>query len=169
MVLREDYFSYLFICMYQINLLYLQCNLNLYKEVIMTQEEKDLLLKDLCGRLPYGVKISVNNKVEILDGIGVLDNVAEYGSFLASDIEEVKPYLFPLSSMTTEQMWKVQNLLPNNCEISFKNQKITFYDEGNIQLEQLEKVFNFFNLFHIDYRGLIEKGLAIDATGLNIY
>ena len=61
----------------------------------MIQEHKELLLKDLCSRLPYRVKISVNDNIESLQGINVLDNVVEYGSFLSSDIEEVKPYLFP--------------------------------------------------------------------------
>lgn len=141
----------------------------------MKQEDKELLLKDLCARLPYEVKISIpelwvsEKKIEVLNEIFKGDD----GLYRANDngmlIEHIKPYLFPLSSMTVEQMCKVQNLLPDNCEISFKNQKITFYDEGNIQLEQLEKVFNFFNLYHIDFRGLIPKGLAIDATGLNIY
>ena len=69
----------------------------------MTQEEKDLLLKDLCARLPYGVKISVDDKVETVQGINILDTVVEYDSWLSSDIEEVKPYLFPLSNMTEEQ------------------------------------------------------------------
>ena len=71
----------------------------------MTQEEKDLLLQDLCGRLPCGVKISVNDNIESLQGINILDNVAEYGSFLSSNIEEVRPFLFPLSSMTEEQLY----------------------------------------------------------------
>ena len=60
-------------------------------------------MKDLCARLPYGVKIFVNDNVEILEGVDVLDNVIEYGTYLSCNIEEVKPYLFPLSSMTEEQ------------------------------------------------------------------
>lgn len=137
----------------------------------MTQANKELLLKDLCSRLSYGVKIQVNDRVEILEGIGILDNVAEYGSFLSCDIEEVKPYLFPLSSMTVEQRCKAQNLLPNKCEISFINSKITFYGEDccGIKLEQFDKLFKFFDSQHVDYRGLIPMGLAIDATGKNIY
>jgi hypothetical protein len=121
----------------------------------MTQEEKDLLLKDLCGRLPYRVKISVDNEVEILEGLGILDNVAEYGSFLMSDIEEVKPYLFPLSSMTEEQRKEMEE----NC--------LKFPQSG--VLMPTYKTFDFFNKHHIDFRGLIEQGLANDATGLNIY
>lgn len=109
----------------------------------MTQEEKDLLLKDLCGRLPYGVKIQVNDRVETLEGIGILDNVAEYGSFLSCDIEEIKPYLFPLSKVVEEIVTTSNKHIAVNVDFFHKN--------------------------HIDYRGHIEKGLAIDATGLNIY
>jgi hypothetical protein len=134
----------------------------------MTQEQKDLLLKDLCARLPYGVKgCYQNSDDELLRKVTIMYRYLEHGGMVMTG--DIKPYLIPLSSMTVEQRCKVQNLLPNHCDISFKNQKITFYDEGNIQLEQLEKVFNFFNMHHIDYRGLIPMDLAIDATGLNIY
>lgn len=140
----------------------------------MTQEDKEILLKDLCARLPYGVKVKIKYYDDVWELLAIYTNGTTYatrdiGYPIETYFEDCKPYLFPLSSMTVEHMCKVQNLLPNNCDISFKNQKITFFDEGNIQLEQLEKVFNFFNLCHYDYRGLIPKGLANDATGLNIY
>ena len=116
----------------------------------MTQEQKDLLLKDLCARLPYGVKISVNDKVETLQGINILDTVVEYDSCLSSDIEEVKPYLFPLSSMTEEQE---------------KEWRYTLSSDGNITYDTVD----WCNKNHFDYRGLIPMGLANDATELNIY
>lgn len=148
--------------------------------MIMKQEEKEILLKDLCGRLSYGVKCSfwVNDDVYEITGInptccGASEIQATHiKSSINGDfrLNNCKPYLFPMSSMTVEQRCKVQNLLPNKCDISFKNQKITFYNEGeSIELDKLEKLFNFFNLYHIDYRGLIPMGLAIDATGKNIY
>ena len=118
----------------------------------MTQEEKDLLLDDLCARLSHGVKIQVNDKIETLDSIDILDKVVGYASFLASDLEEVKPYLFPLSSMTEKQK---------------KHLFAIFEDESDDVVEY--KVVDFYNKNHLDYRCLIEKGLAIDATGLNIY
>ena len=62
----------------------------------MTQEDKELLLRDLSARLPYGVKMSVNDNVEVLQGINIVDNIVEYSSFLASEIEDCKPYLFSL-------------------------------------------------------------------------
>ena len=120
----------------------------------MTQEDKELLLKDLCERLPYGVKISVNNNIESLQGINVLDNVVEYGSFLSSDIEEVKPYLFPLSSMTEEQKQEYQHITER-----------WMYDSSY----SISDSIDWLNVHHFDYRGLIEKGLAIDATVLDIY
>lgn len=116
----------------------------------MKQEDKELLLKDLSARLPYGVKISVNNNIEKIDGISVLDNVIEYGSFLSCDVEEVKPYLFPMSSMTVKQRDSYR-FLTSSAHAS---------PTGLIE---------FFHKNHIDYRGLISKGLANDATGLNIY
>ena len=119
----------------------------------MTQEDKELLLKDLCERLPYGVKISVNNNIESLQGINVLDNVVEYGSFLSSNIEEVKPYLFPLSSMTEEQEEEYNDL--NSYELGW--------------FPHTEKALDYLIKNNFDYRGLIEKSLALDATVLDIY
>lgn len=118
----------------------------------MTQEQKNVLIKDLCCRLPYGVKISVNDKVETLQGIDILDNVAEYGSFLSSDIQEVKPYLFPPSSMTEEQLKLFDGvILPNGHVVA-----------SNFGLDYLDSI-------HVDYRRLIPNGLAINATNLKIY
>ena len=155
----------------------------------MTQEQKELLLKDFYARLPYDIKfpITVPNPItsEPIETIGTISSINRYGivSFVwnyegqeilekdAIHIKDVKPYLFPLSSMTVEQRCKAQNLLPNKCEISFINSKITYYGEDccEIKLEQFDKLFKFFDSQHVDYRGLIPMGLAIDATGLNIY
>lgn len=120
----------------------------------MTQEHKELLLKDLCERLPYGVKISVNNNIESLQGINVLDNVVEYGSFLSSNIEEVKPYLFPLSNMTEEQQNEYQYITER-----------WMYDSSYSIADSID----WLNKNHFDYRNLINKNLAIDCTNLNIY
>ena len=119
----------------------------------MIQEHKELLLKDLCSRLPYRVKISVNDNIESLQGINVLDNVVEYGSFLSSDSEEVKPYLFPLSSMTEEQEEEYNDL--NSYELGC--------------FPHTEDALDYLIKNHFDYRGLIPMGLAIDATVLDIY
>ena len=123
----------------------------------MTQEDKDLLIKDICGRLPYGVKISVNDKIESLQGINILDNVVEYGSFLSCDIEEVKPYLFPLSSMTEEQ------------EKEFALLQTSPGQEGFLYVWNCANMMKWLIENNFDYNGLIPNGLANDATGLNVY
>ena len=118
----------------------------------MEQKDKELLLKDLCARLTYGVKIQVNDKIESLQGINVLDNVAEYDCCLSSEIEEVKPYLFPLSDISEKQEHEFLSTCNGYCSYYWT-----------------EETFDWLNENHIDYRGLIEKGLAIDCTNLNIY
>ena len=131
----------------------------------MTQKDKELLLKDLCARLPYGVKMLVNDNVEVLQGINTVDNIVEYSSFLASEIEHCKPYLFPLSSMTEEQEREYNTLrdfvYTHHYEYEDIVEDMGLYDNW--------RSIDYLNAHHFDYRGLIEKGLAIDATGLNIY
>ena len=134
----------------------------------MTQNEKELLLKDLCCRLPYGVKVQttyINPQTKERKDIGtdVLSTVEI--SMLIDGYEEHKPYLFPLSSMTEEQK--------NNCPINETNLNIM---KSNIGYGIIEMPWRLSYLFtdwcnknHFDYRGLIPMGLANDATGLNIY
>ena len=130
----------------------------------MTQENKELLLKDLCTRLPYNVICQVefkengkyNSKVMLLSGI-FTDKAyftTKGGSIYSN---EYKPYLFPCSRMTEEQ------------KMFLKQQKwcIAIHTSGTV--ETTIEGIDWLNKNHFDYRGLIEKGLAIDATGLNIY
>ena len=119
----------------------------------MTQENKELLLKDLCARLPYGVKVQdeigrINKLV-----IGNADLVRLYYNDFSiySEKNLSLPYLFPLSSVTEEQKQEEYKI----CK---------YYING-----YESNIIDFYNKNHLDYRGLIEKGLAIDATGLNIY
>lgn len=117
----------------------------------MTQEEKDLLLKDLCARLPYKLLISIDgNRYRMEEICNALIGIDTYKIRIdGCDIEKVKPYLFPLSSMTEEQK---EDMVKSSCGIgSDKN------------------VFDWYNKNHFDYRGLIPMGLAIDATNKNIY
>lgn len=122
----------------------------------MTQEDKELLLKDLCARLPYGVKVQdelgrINKLV-----IGNNDLIRlYYNDFSIYGEEELSlPYLFPLSSMTNYQKSDYQFI----TERWMNNPSHSISDS-----------IDWLNKNHFDYRGLIEKELAIDATGLNIY
>ena len=121
----------------------------------MLQNKKDLLLKDLCARLPYGVKVLYDNQVKELQYIeAVYDEVKllDYTLNYTVGIDEIKPYLFPLSSMTEEQKSQYS---------FFLTRIIDGYDSSLL--------IDWFNKNHFDYRGLIPMGIANDATGLNIY
>lgn len=133
----------------------------------MTQEDKELLFKDLCSRLPYGVKvesifINPDTKEHKLCGIEVFDATSIL--MIRDGLGEFKPYLFPLSSMTEEQK-------------SFFDSKHIEIDDylgiiapfSHVNCEEWDEVFCWLNAHHFDYRSLIEKELAIDATNLNIY
>ena len=141
----------------------------------MTQD-KELLLKDICARLPYGVKVAFFNEdltyhsePKTLTGIECINNL-NYSSLEDEDgnttiVEFVKPYLFPLSSMTDEQK-KKYNWLKHSVFVCH-------YEYGDV-VEEIElydspESFEYLIENHFDYRDLIERELAIDATGLNIY
>jgi hypothetical protein len=134
----------------------------------MTQEDKDLLLKDLCGRLPYGVKVKITSK-ESKNRIVYLteDNICH----LTSDWwGECKPFLFPLSSMTEEQFNEMQTISGKDCLEHMEVQKSLRECTDFTHWPLYEyRVIDWFNQNHFDYRGLIPLGLAKDATGLNIY
>lgn len=125
----------------------------------MTQEEKDLLLKDLCARLPYGIKVSCIDDfnhdwynlelVDIKDSEAYISTCEPYYSNKYTNIESIRPYLFPISSMTEE----------------LKEDMI----KSSVGIGSDKNVFDWYNKNHFDYRRLIPLGLAIDATGLNIY
>ena len=120
----------------------------------MTQENKELLLKDLSCRIPYGVIVNVNGVFDSkLTSVSWYDEVSVEDSVGLYHISEVKPYLFPLSSMTEEQEKEFNDL---NCY------------ELDI-FPHTEKALDYVIKNHFDYRFLIDEGLAIDATGLNIY
>ena len=135
----------------------------------MTQEDKELLVKDISARLPYGIRASYYGAEEEretwgeIDGV-TLDGYVDIGQY-SLPIERIKPYLFPLSSMTNEQ--KIECLKGTSLEIS-KYDEIYGYSEYT-DLECYLKVIDWLNAHHFDFRGLIENELAIDATGLNIY
>ena len=140
----------------------------------MTREQKDLLIKDLCARLPYGVKIRVEypfleEKDWFPEDLHGLDLEREVRAGTSVRIEEFKPYLFPLSSMTDKDL--IEFLQINGMNLNSDELKIFRRGQTTIvsTLSSYSRNIDWLNAHHFDYRGLIEKGLAIDATGLNIY
>ena len=135
----------------------------------MKQEDKDLLLRDLCNRLPYGVIIEHDGNLSKVDTIFMCDSISISSTsmdkefFYNLNLDEVKPYLFPLSSITEEIMDEIYNNTGVYDIDSF------VHIEVGTTFEDLTKIFDILHKHHIDYRGLIPMGLAIDATGLNIY
>ena len=115
----------------------------------MTQEDKELLLKDLCVRLPYRLEYNYGGYT----GSDYTMNRIDCNNVdCAFPIKNIKPYLFPLSSMTEEEKLMYEGLMIGTDNISY-----------------MLDVIDWLNSHHFDYRGLIEKGLAIDATNFKIY
>ena len=120
----------------------------------MTQEEKQLLLTDICARLPYNVVIRCT------------DNDTDYKCFLTTDIlnellhnieyYDYKPYLRPMSSMSKEEENEFisLNAVPSPCLLP-NHTRMSWYSNATM--------LDWLNKHHFDYRGLIEKGLALEA------
>ena len=128
----------------------------------MTQEDKKLLLKGLCARLPYGVIVEDRNGTHVLS-IGNTEFTDLFGGKC-----NIKPYLRPMSSMTEEDkeelaaVWGVDYI--DNKVIDFGE----FLCEGSpVNIEDVYGLLDWLNAHHFDYRGLIEKGLAIEVTEEN--
>lgn len=134
----------------------------------MTQEDKELLLKDLCARLRYGVKVEyIKTKKQYR-----LHELSEDGNYFSllheteptgvcselgieyEGVQTIKPYLRPMSSMTEEEY--------NEYQQTFDN--VVVYN-NNIHSEHRAtyETFDYLNSIHVDYRDLIEKGLALEA------
>lgn len=154
----------------------------------MKAEDKELLFADLSARVPYGVKAFVKNwswvEYKSIESVCVvryvcpqLNNVyatSESGSvhvILGHDDYDIKPYLFPMSSMTDEQREEFLNIQSEERQVL--TDALIKYRQGNfddkIPTIASYKHIDWLNKNHFDYRGLIDKDLAIDATGKNIY
>lgn len=143
---------------------------------VMTQEDKTLLLRDLCGRLLYGVKAYIKNWSKLdrkyYEGIYTVESIYPSLNTIVADSErssvevivgdddyEIKPYLRPMSNMTDEELEDYQKIIMIDWVDGDING--TFINAGSI--------VDWLNAHHFDFRDFIEKGLAIDATRLNIY
>lgn len=160
----------------------------------MTQENKELLLKDLCARLPYKVigkceidssyDTSFDTKFQIHKFNAAVYGLKEDLLFVNPLIEDINekefaneevldgvdildfiPYLFPLSSMTEKQYNEFFSYY-HNIEMAEVKSSGDYLKAAYISDDAK---YSWLNKNYFDYRGLIEKGLAIDATGLNIY
>ena len=143
----------------------------------MTQEEKQLLLIDLCSRLPHGVKVENTSfsepQIHTLFG-RVSDDMflmlETYKSVSGEDyrrvvddvhyigyLESIKPYLRPLSSMTEEESEEYRMF------IDYSYNDFTSENTPCVYVDKIENYINWLNKHHFDYRGLIEIGLALVA------
>ena len=122
-------------------------------------ENKEIILKDLCGRLPYNTIVYAQNDNDWYES----EICTQVISDLINEDYVIKPYLFPLSSMTDEQRKEYEGIIYKNIELHCER----YYDV--IDIDDFYCLIDFYHKYHFDYRGLIRLGLAIDSTNLNIY
>lgn len=133
------------------------------KELLNTFD-KELLLKDICARLPYGVIVETPKGKGHVCNINITIFGTEIGVNVNStirdnfSINDIKPYLFPLSSMTEEEKEEY-------CQL----QQRVIYNSKGVVNEDVKNYINYCYKKHLDINNLIPMKLAIDATGLNIY
>lgn len=133
----------------------------------MKQTNEELLLQDLCARLPY--KVKVQSTFYNCDGtIWKYENETLTAGLLVYPIKRYKPYLFPLSSMTEEQKREYNSVCNKDLDALSEAICNRTYVKTRIAMP-LYYGIDWLNKNHFDYRGLIPMGLALDATGLNIY
>ena len=140
----------------------------------MTQQEKELLLKDLCARLLYGVKVFYHT-----DGWEDKNNTLspqKIDMMLHRSDVIIKPHLRPISSMTDEEVEEIRILLNNsNCGRVVNKENFTKENFGVLWFTNMcpsecvghtmmSIVIDYLNSIHVDYRGLIPMGLALEAT-----
>ena len=133
----------------------------------MTEEEKQLLIKDLCGRLPYFVEAQVVNTIE-----GESKPLTISKELTFSDVESfancgvvcnIKPYLRPLTNwyMTADE--RIYLLEELGFDADLENGELNDFGSYVYRRVNVLPLFDWLNAHHFDYRGLIEKGLALEA------
>ena len=152
----------------------------------MTQEDKEILLKDLCARLPYKPIVHIDDcgiwdllgidhddSAELRDRVIVWHGKNYPSSKNSFPIINCKPYLFPLSSMSEKQKQEFLSVAGYETreEDCGRHTETYYYDMVGHEHNFYPNcdAIDWLNKNHFDYRGLIEKGLALHATGLNIY
>lgn len=145
----------------------------------MTLQDKKLLLKDFCARLPYQLKVKVDNDKEpyTLLAINANNKICVIGQQFDNvyatskvKIDAIKPYLRPMSSMTEEESAELSNIIGEwfDKELFYLTEEpFLEYALSRINYSISPLLFDFLNANHFDYRGLIDKGLAIKVTEEN--
>ena len=137
----------------------------------MTQEEKLLLLKDLCARVPYhpkGLVVNARTGAKCEEWL----TCATFPMF-TNIINNCRLYLRPMSSMTEEECDKVEEILGNDCIFDFMGNGDIVLHKGHFTQKTLSKLYDFYNSIHLDYhtddegKTMIEKGLAIEVNKSN--
>lgn len=124
-------------------------------------EERDLLIKEVCARIPYNIKCKFEDKVYDILGFAhgrVMLCLPFMSNTITTPIENIELYLLPLSSMTEEQFDEILDII-----VPVQRGKVV------IEEEKLGRYLEFCYTNHIDFNGLIDKGIVKDATNLNIY
>ena len=140
------------------------------------KEYSQLVCIDLSARLPYGVKVQVKDIDDFtFDGelrvvtrnwcrVKVLD-VRKKAKIknLTVPLRYVKAYLRPMGDMTEDECDMVEEILGEKCVFDFMQNGDIVLHKGNFTQDTLAKLYDYFNSIHVDYRGLIEKGFALEA------
>ena len=134
----------------------------------MTQEEKQLLLKDLCVRLPYGVKCKLWSYDNESSATTVTIKMSVLDAFIYNNTLTVKPYLRPISSLTAKECDQLFKILDINEEdgdwlkINDIN-VIRLFTESGKDFYEIAEAMDYLYSIHVDFKGMIEKGLALEA------
>jgi len=146
----------------------------------MTQEDKQLLLVDLCARLPYGIKVLYNEIKCIIENIGrdgsislISDDSTHKKAIYLTSIEYIKPYLRPMSSITVEEKEELLIYVLDNkedCKRFKINDEVAIESIDNnifqwvyFDSDTTSRYIDWLNKKMLDYRGFIEKGAALEA------
>ena len=153
----------------------------------MTQEDRELLLKDLCTRLPYGTIIlhegwnyEWDDSISTWERVVGMDDEFVYTKVIDTKTGEEyredkwpistfddKPYLRPMSSMTKEEENEYFLITERFYDVYTTNDTPAYTGERMVFVDDVEELIDFYNAHHFDYRGLIKKGLAIEVTPEN--